>query len=236
MTKTTTTPQSEQAPATDPRVITYPLRTGGSLTTPCPAWCTYDHTDDVARGIDPADLLHQGEKVSLDYSVDGSEQSILQARIGQWPFSGDPEESVPYVEFTPEASNGLSLYRHNRLELDDEIRKVRAHLSALIELGDRLAEAQADDYTRHAKDAATEWLALGRTDLQSLPIAYLLKVFGVTVVETEDIGRTAVAALYGEPGAMELRIKPDMSQYMREDQARGLLVDWMDSRRQGGDL
>lgn len=236
MTTQTMTPQSEQAPATDPRTITYPLKTGGSLTTACPAWCTYDHTDDVARGIDPADLLHQGEKVSLDYSVDGVEQSILQARIGQWPFSGDPEESVPHVEFTPEVSNGLSLYRHNRLELDDEIRKVRAHLNALIELGDQLAEAQAVDHTRHAKDAATEWLALGRTDVQSLPIAYLIRVFGVTVVETEDTGRKAVAALYGEPGAMELRIKPEMSQYMREDQARRLLVDWMDSRRQGGDL
>lgn len=236
MTKTTMPPQSEQAPATDPRTITYPLKTGGSLTTSCPAWCTTDHTDDVARGIHPADLLHQGEAVSLDYNADGIAVSILQARLQQWPFSGDPSEAAPTVELTPEGGTATSVYCFNRLQLDDEIRRVRAHLHALIELGDQLAEAQADDHTRHAKDAATEWLALGRTDVQSLPIAYLIRVFGVTVVETEDTGRKAVAALYGEPGAMELRIKPEMSQFMREDQARRLLVDWMDSRRQGGDL
>ncbi|AZQ35920.1 hypothetical protein EJ357_22575 [Streptomyces cyaneochromogenes] len=220
---------TEKTPALEPRTITYPVKTGGSLTTPCPAWCTSDHSDDVARGIHPADLLHQGEPVRLDYNADGIPVSVLQARLGQWPFSGDPEESVPYVEITPEVGTGASVYCHNRLELDDEIRKVRAHLQALIDLGDQLAEAQAVDHSRHVTDGGTAWSSLGRTDVQSLPIAYLLKVYGVKVVETEDTGRKAVAALYGEPGAMELRVKPDMSQYMREDQARRLLLDWYEA-------
>lgn len=230
MTKTINTEITEQAPATDPRTITYPLKTGGSLTTPCPAWCTYDHTDDVAAGIDPADLLHQGDRASLDYNVEGTEQSILQARIGQWPFSGDPDEAVPYVEFTPEGGTGISVYCRNRLELDDEIRRVRAHLNALIELGDQLAEAQAADHARHVKDGAEAWLALGRTDLLSMPIAYLLKVFGVRVVESDEpMGRAAVT-LGGEPGDMLLLVNPDTPQHIREDATRTALLDLYETR------
>jgi len=227
---------TEQAPAAveEPRTITYPIKTGGSLTSTCPAWCTADHTQDVAAGLtEPGNLFHQGDAVSLSYEAQGVvEQRILEARIGQWPFS--EYDRAPYVELVPESRTGVGLLLSSRLELDDEIRKVRAHLNALIELGDQLAQAQADDHNRHTHDCATAWQSLSRTDLQSLPIGYLLKVFGVTVVETEDTGRKAVAALYGEPGAMELRIKPEMSQYMREDQARGQLLTWFDAR-QGGE-
>jgi hypothetical protein len=223
----------QAAAVESPRTITYPLRTGGSLTVTCPTWCTTDHSDEVACGIHPSDLQHTGDDIHLDFNADGGEVSILQARLGQYPFSGDPAEAAPYVELTPEGSTAASVYCYNRLELDDEIRKVRAHLRALIELGDQLAEAQAENYTRHTKDAAKAWLALGRTDLQTLPVAYLLRVFGVAVVETEDTGRKAIAALYGEPGAMELRLYPDLSQYAREDQARRLLVDWFDNRSGG---
>ncbi|WP_371330061.1 hypothetical protein [Streptomyces sp. TP-A0356] len=62
MTKTINTASaqsSEQASAVEPRTITYPLKTGGSITATCPAWCTADHSDDVARGIDPAGLFHR---------------------------------------------------------------------------------------------------------------------------------------------------------------------------------
>lgn len=236
MTETTThTAPTVQAPAEEPRTITYPLKTGGSLTTPCPSWCTTDHADDVARGINPDELLHQGEPVRIDYNADGIPVSVLQARIGQWPFSGDPDESVPYVELTPEVGTGASVYCLNRLQLDDEIRKVRAHLRALLDLGDQLAEAQAVDHDRHVVDGSKAWSSLGRTDLQSLPIAYLLRVFGVTVVETEDIGRKAVVALYGEPGAMVLRVMPDLPQHLREDQTRRQLLDWYEAHLGGAE-
>ncbi|WP_405585278.1 DUF6907 domain-containing protein [Streptomyces sp. NBC_01092] len=234
MTETIHTAPAAQAPAEEPRTITYPIRTGGSLTVTCPTWCTTDHSDDVACGIHPGDLQHQGDDIHLDFNADGVETTILLARLGQYPFSGDPDEAAPYVELTPEGSTAASVYCHNRLELDDEIRKVRAHLRALLELGDQLAEAQAENFTRHTKDAARAWMSLGRTDVQSLPIAYLLKVFGVTVVETEDTGRKAVVALYGEPGQMELRVMPDLPQHLREDQTRAQLLDWYEAQRAGG--
>ncbi|MCT9078818.1 DUF6907 domain-containing protein [Streptomyces fulvoviolaceus] len=224
--------QAKQGVVEEPRTITYPLDSGGSVTSTCPAWCTYDHTDDVASGLtEPSDLFHQGDAVSLGFTAQGVEQSILDARIAQWPFSQDDKK--PYVELVPEGRTAVGRILASRLELDDEIRRVRAHLRELLDLGDQLAEAQADDHARHFLHDDTAWMTFTRTDLQSLPIAYLLRVFGVTVVETEDIGRRAVAALYGEPGAMELRIKPDMSQYLREDQARRLLLDWYEARHGG---
>ncbi|WP_328845438.1 DUF6907 domain-containing protein [Streptomyces sp. NBC_00258] len=227
--QTTPATFTSQTPAAPDRTITYPLKAGGSFTTTCPKFCDDDHTDDVVGGLTtPGDLLHQGEAVSLDFATQGAEQSILVARISQWPLS--QEDGKPYIELVPEGRTGVGLILTNRIELDEEIRRVRAHLSALIELGDQFAEAQADDHERHVQADDTAWSTLSRTDLQSMPIAYLLKAFGVTVVETEDIGRKAVAALYGKPGAMELRIKPEMSQYMREDQARRLLIDRFDAK------
>lgn len=228
----TTAPVEPGTVHAEPRTITYPIRTGGTLTTNCPTWCTTDHTDDVACGIHPGDLVHQGDDVCLTFRTDAGEATVLQARIGQYPFSGDPDEAVPYVEFIPEGSTARSLYLYNRLELDDEIRRVRAHLRALIELGDHLAEAQAENHALHAtgSDKSKTWLSFSRADLMSMPVAYLLQAFGVTVVETEDTGRPALVALYGEPGAMELRVKPDTPQHLREDLTRRALADWSDAQ------
>lgn len=214
-----------QEPASTPdRTITYPLKGGGSITVGCPTWCTTDHADDVAKGIHPTDLLHQGKQIGLDYAPDGVEVSILQARIVQWPFSDDMD-SVPHIEFTPEASTAASVYVNNRLDLDDEIRKVRAHLNALIKLGEELSEAQAATHKAlYPNDMP--WASLGKTDLQTMPIGYLLEAFGVTVIDTEDTGRAAVLALYGEPGAMEMHVLPDLSHQLREDQARLALLTW----------
>lgn len=216
----------------EPRTITYPIKMGGTLTAVCPTWCTTDHADDVACGIHPSDLVHQGDDIHLDFNAGGVETTILQARIGQFPFSGDPDEATPYVELTPEGSLAVSVYCYNRLQLDDEIRRVRAHLRALIELGDQLSEAQAEDHARHTvgTDKAKAWLSFSRADVMSMPVAYLLKSFGVTVVETEDTGRPALVALYGEPGSMDLRVKPDTPQHLREDLTRRALADWFETQ------
>jgi hypothetical protein len=232
MQDTVQTTPTERAPAVEPRTITYPLDGGGSLTSTCPAWCTYDHTDDVADSLtEPSDLYHQGDAVSLDFTAQGVEQSILGARVAQWPFAQN--DNKPYVELVPEGGTGVGRILTSRLELDEEIRRVRGHLRELLELGDRLAEAQADDHARHVLDAGTAWQTFTRTDLQSMPIAYLLKAFGVTVVETEDTGRKAVVALYGKPGAMELRVMPDVPQHLREDETRRQLVAWSEAHYGG---
>lgn len=223
---------AEQAPAVEPRTISYPLRTGGFLTSTCPAWCTYDHSDDVARGIDPADLLHQGDAVSLDYGVDGGEQSILQARIAAWPFDEDGD-TAPYVELVPEGRTGAGRICDSPLELTEEIRRVRGHLRALEELAARLGEAQADDHARDHRGDLTPWASLSRTDLLSMPIAYLLRVFGVTVQESEKIGDKVSVVLGGEPGDMLLLVHPSVPQHVREDETRTALLAWYEAQTGG---
>lgn len=235
MPKTITTESAqsaEQAPAVEPRTISYPLKTGGSLTSTCPAWCTYDHSDDVARGINPGDLLHQGDAVSLDYGVDGSEQSILQARIAAWPFDEDGE-TTPYVELVPEARTGAGRICASPLELAEEIRRVRGHLRALEELAEQLATAQADDHARDHRGDLAPWVSLSCTDLLSMPIAYLLRVFGVTVRESEEIGDKVSVVLGGEPGAMLLLVHPSLAQHVREDETRTALLAWYEAQTGG---
>ncbi|MFJ9903906.1 DUF6907 domain-containing protein [Streptomyces sp. NPDC101152] len=212
-------------PAEESRTITYPLKTGGTLTHTCPDFCTYDHTDDVTQGINRTDLMHQGDKAGLDYGIEGIEQSILQARIVSWPFDRDGD-TAPYVELIPEGRTGVGRICDSPLVLDEEIRKVRGHLRALKEMADRLAEAQADDHARIHQSDEAPWASLTRTDLMSMPIAYLVRTFGVTVVETEDVGREAVAALYGEPGEMLLQVHPALPQQLREDETRKALLAW----------
>jgi hypothetical protein len=229
---------TEQAPAVEPQTLTYPLKSGGSITVSCPDWCADDHARDIEMGLShPSDLQHEGAPISLSFDdVDGERETILAARLVQWPFSTDGD-TAPYIDLTPEASTAESLICRNRLELDDQIRRVRAHLNELIRLGDRLAEAQADDHARLVAARGTDkpWLSLSRDDLRTMPIAYLLRAFGVRVVETEDIGRKAVVALYGEPGAMELRVLPDLSQHLREDQTRQALITWHRSTHGGAE-
>ncbi|MFF2933514.1 DUF6907 domain-containing protein [Streptomyces mirabilis] len=220
-----------QEPASVPdRMVTYPLRAGGFLAHACPAWCAVDHSDEIEVGLtSPEDLQHMGDAINLGFNVDGGRDTILEARLVQWPFAPQGE-AAPYIDFVPEASSGEGMTCHSRLELDDQIRRVRAHLNDLVRLGDRLAEAQAVDHAAHSQRADAPWLSLGRTDLQSLPVAYLLKVFGVTVVEVEDTGRKALLALYGEPGAMEIRVYPDVPQQLREDETRRALLAWYDAK------
>lgn len=233
MTKTiSSTASTEQASAVEPRTISYPLKTGGSLTSTCPAWCTSDHSEDVARGITPGDLLHQGDAVSLDYGVDGSEQSILQARIAAWPFDEDGE-TTPYVELVPEGRTGVGRICASPLELSEEIRRVRGHLRALEELAEQLATAQADDHARDHRGDLTPWASLTRTDLLSMPIAYLLRVFGVTVQESEEIGAKVSVVLGGEPGDMLLLVHPNVAQHVREDETRTALLAWYEAQLGG---
>lgn len=211
----------------EPRTLTYPIKSGGSITQTCPSWCTYDHSDDVALGIEPGNLYHHGDKTSLGYHADGVDLSILDARLVQWPF--DSGEDAPYVELAPEGSTGVSLQLADPLMVNEQIRKVRGHLRALEELGDQLAQAQADYHARRTSRAKEPWNSLTRTDLQTMPIAYLLKVFGVTVVESEEIGPKVSMVLGGEPGDMLLMVQPDMPQHAREDETRAALLSWREA-------
>lgn len=214
-------------PAVEVRTISYRLKTGGSLTVTCPDWCTDSHALDVECGLTaPEDLQHMGDAISLGFNVDGGRDHILEARMVQWPFARDEDETRPYVDLVPEASTGEGVACLSRAQLHDEVRKVRAHLRLLEGLADQLAEAQAVDHARNTRGALTPSASLTRTDLQSLPIAYLLRVFGVRVVESDEIGDKVMSVLGGEAGDMLLMLHPGTPQHVREDETRTALLAW----------
>ncbi|MFJ5046365.1 DUF6907 domain-containing protein [Streptomyces sp. NPDC088719] len=168
------------APVVEPQPITYALRTGGVLVETCPSWCVLDHADDI-QGLYAEDLVHQGAEIELrTTTIEGSRVSILAAQIMQWPFSTDGSGSeVPYMALRPEASMGESLGYSTPEDVEAEIRRTEAHLHSLRELNSRLVEARAEYHLRQG--LLPENLTVD--DVNTLPVAVLLKAFGLKVFE-----------------------------------------------------
>lgn len=229
-----------QKPAvTSDRTISYPLRHGGLLVAQCPDWCVLDHEDDLDGRLEPTDLCHEGAPVTLEFAtVEGTTARLLDARITQYPFANDGTER-PYMSLVPDANSGESSGWLSPGEFNAEIRRVEEHLAQLRALGVQLAEARADDhaqFTDHEwfRDGQGQpWLSIENDDIESMPVAYLLRVFGVTVVEVDVDSRPAdqLAVLSGPPGAMTLSFLRSVPQVLREHLVRERLLESRGGRR-----
>ncbi|MGW4139350.1 DUF6907 domain-containing protein [Streptomyces mirabilis] len=217
-----------QEPATVPdRTITYPLRNGSILAHACPAWCIVDHESDLNGLLMPEELRHEGKSAALEFdTIEGSHDRILDARIVQYPFSSDGGEQ-PHMELMPEGGSGESTGYLSASEFNAEIRRAQRHLTSLLHLSEQLAEARAVAHDRWtgaglANGTAKPWLSIDDGDIETMPIDYLIKVFGIAVVEVDDDSRPAdqLAVLSGKPGAMTLSFKWCVPQVMREQLTR----------------
>lgn len=221
------------APKAD-RTLTYPLHRGGFLAVACPSWCTKGHEDDLS-GIHPADLCHEGDEISLSYTTNEGEQAtILAARITQFPFSnaGDGSEK-PHMAFLPEKGTGETLGYQTAADVYREIRRLEKHLTALQGLAEQLAEAGAEDHAayheglrelgRPVRDRAA---SLRAGDVETMPVHYLLDVFGAAVVEVEpdEVGIDGeISSVH--PGDIVILLRRDLTQPLRERAVRRLLGD-----------
>ncbi|MEU3835608.1 DUF6907 domain-containing protein [Streptomyces microflavus] len=167
-------------PVVEPQPITYVLSTGGVLVETCPSWCVLDHADDI-EGIYAEDLVHEGAEIQLrTNTIEGSRVSILAARITQWPHSTDGNGSeAPYMALRPEASMGESLGYSTPEDVEAEIARTEAHLRDLRDLNARLVDARAEYDRRQALRPEN----LTVDDVRTLPVAVLLKAFGLKVFE-----------------------------------------------------
>ncbi|MDU8998226.1 DUF6907 domain-containing protein [Streptomyces mirabilis] len=217
-----------QEPASVPdRTITYPLRNGSVLAHACPAWCIADHEGDLDGLLMPEDLRHEGKAAALEFdTIESSRERILDARIVQYPFAGDGSEQ-PHMELMPEASSGESTGYLSASEFNAEIRRAQRHLTSLLHLSEQLAEARAVAHERFVAPGrltgkGQPWLSIDNGDVETMPVDYLLRVFGVKVFEVDDDDRPAdqLAVLSGEPGAMTLSFKRCVPQVMREQLTR----------------
>lgn len=222
-----------QEPATVPdRTITYPLRNGSILAHACPDWCVVDHERDLDGLLMPEDLRHEGKAAALEFdTIEGSHEQVLDARIVQYPFAGDGSEQ-PHMELMPEAGSGESTGFLSAAEFNAEIRRAQRHLTSLLHLSEQLAAARAVAHERWVASpelrtgSSQPWLSIDNGDIETMPVDYLLRVFGVKVVEVDDDSRPAdqLAVLSGKPGAMTLSFKWCVPQVMREQLTRAELL------------
>ncbi|MGW1399305.1 DUF6907 domain-containing protein [Streptomyces sp. NPDC002405] len=185
----------------------------------CPDWCTEDHVDDPVISVE--DVMHRGDQANVYVPTFGYGAYPIQlhATIESDPLATDPQLRAAHVAVQDAGGNDYSYLNPEMAEqAADDLIKMAADLRQMARTA-RLA----NQTTGGPRGDLTPWTSLSRADLQALPIARLLLVFGVTVVETEDVGRKA---LYGQPGAMELHVLPSTPQHLRESQARRALLDW----------
>ncbi|MEV5611526.1 hypothetical protein [Streptomyces sp. NPDC052225] len=214
------------------RTITYPLRNGSFLAHRCPDFCTADHESDLDGMLMPADLYHEGDAISLDFdTIEGSRQPVLVARIRQYPFAHDGSE-VPHMELVPEGDSGESTGCLSPVDFQAEIGRVQRHLAKLLHLNEQLAQARAE---AHAEWMAAPgpngrsrapWLSIDDDDVKTMPVDYLVRVFGVTVVEVDDDSRRAdhLAIVSGPFGDMTVSFLRSVPQVVREELLREELL------------
>ncbi|MEV1087991.1 DUF6907 domain-containing protein [Streptomyces microflavus] len=161
--------------------LTYQLRNGGVLVETCPSWCILDHVADMEKLGYAEDLVHEGAEIEHAVtSIEGDRSTILAARIQQWPFSTDGSGSeVPYMALRPDAGHAEALGYSSPDDVEAEIKRTEAHLAQLRELNARLVEARAE--YRRRLGLRPENLTVD--DVRTLPVAVLLKAFGLKVFE-----------------------------------------------------
>lgn len=186
----------------------------------CPVWCVTDHAERVTF---VEDISHSGRPATLSITTLHPARIPLAVSLSWWPAlgSGDDEPKLA-VDLDSE----VEVYgRTAAMAMADQLVAFAADVRRLAQV------LPADAPRRDEADEAGGWESLTRDDIASRPIAFLVKAFGMDVVETD----VDTVALYGEPGSMQLHVLPDVPQCLREDLARRALLAWFDARV-GGDV
>ncbi|MFC8491202.1 DUF6907 domain-containing protein [Streptomyces sp. NPDC057235] len=217
-----------QAPAED-RTVTVPLHVGGFLTFECPAWCTASHSEDIERGIyNPSELSHDGAEVSVELAdFSGETTQLLAASIRQYPFSS--EENRPYMALLPHAGNGESMGYLTAAEVNETIDRIEAHLVVLRKMSAQLAEATAEHHRQVSGGRSGRWASLLSDDVKTMPVGYLLEVFGARVVEGDGVEGLATMEPEGE--GFVITLDRVLTQLMRETRVRRLLLQQIGGQR-----
>ncbi|MEU0038472.1 hypothetical protein [Streptomyces sp. NPDC006333] len=201
----------------------------------CPTWCAQDHVEDWNQHA--VDLDHWAKSTSWDtdcINQPGDRVLSLDARLHSDPGATDSRLRAAHVlvddesveaYLTPEmaerTADELIAFAAQLRHLAREAREFNAQAS-------RPRRSQADEALRRVR--AGRWQSLSIEDIESLPIARLLKAFAVSVVETDGDG----TELLGEPGAMEFRVGREVGQQLRDREARRLLAAFVAGAREGG--
>jgi hypothetical protein len=224
----------QQAIETKPghRLVPATIERGEHRTTvyiECPTWCVEDHLGESVSNAE--DVMHRTRA-----TFDGA---ITVPSVSDAPY---PIQVFAYIEADPIATNPLMQAAHITVEdpisanmalltpdmadkLADDVIGFASHLRHLArtarlsnQAGD--SNPDMDEALRQVQAEARGWQSLTGDDIASLPVARLLKAFGVTVVDAD----VEVTELHGLPGRMELRVPASASVQSREADARRLIA------------
>ncbi|NUQ96393.1 MAG: hypothetical protein HOY79_07435 [Streptomyces sp.] len=190
----------------------------------CPDWCTDDHMDEP-HGLE--EVTHNaGDKDVEVVSIDDLTALALHwtARISAYPASPFAQARAAHIVVDDEGTEAR-LTPEMAEELADDLVAFTAYLRQLAGTV-RAANAAVGDLT--------SWTSLTRIDLQSMPVADLIRAFGVTVRESTEVSDEYSVVLGGEPGEMLLLVHPTTPQNVREYETRKALLAWHDAQL-GGD-
>lgn len=189
-----------------------------------PTWCTEDHVAEPVRDIE--DIMHRSEPagfgvLSFSHNIPDHE---LYAYIEADPLADKPVMKAAHIVVEDGGNEYSYLTPAMADELADKVVGFAAHLRHLardVRQANQTSGDSAPDMDEALRRVRVgKWQSLAAADIAALPIAHLLKVFGVTVVEADIDG----AELHGEPGRMELRVPRTAGQQMRDSEARRLLA------------
>lgn len=216
------------------RTLTYQLYGGGSLSVPCPSWCTSDHASDLNGQLHPVDLCHEGDEIAISFTTgEGTTEHLLAARITQYPFCTEGDDSErPHMALMPAKGNGETLGYQSAGEVHAEIRRVQKHLLELQKLTEQLAEARAEDHAAvHRGASRPTWMSLRPDDVQTMPIQYVLKAFDADVVEVDpdEVGIDGELSSVHEDDIV-IVLRRNLTQPMREQAIRKLLLGKLHGR------
>lgn len=194
----------------------------------CPDWCAEDHMDEPSA---LNEITHYADNADVEVGTfldPDTLRCIWSARIVAEPSAASPKLWAAHIVLDDQDADEARLTPDMAETLADDLVGFAAHLRQLARTVRTVNQAAG------ASSDLAAWSSLTRTDLQSKPIADLIRVFGVTVREDDEIGDKLGVVLSGEPGEMLLLVHPSVPQNVREYETRKALLAWHDAQF-GGD-
>ncbi|KPC61349.1 hypothetical protein ADL35_48950, partial [Streptomyces sp. NRRL WC-3753] len=86
----------------------------------CPTWCTVDHAAENPRHLE--DVHHEGAPVRLSMPLYNGSETVMVARLAQWPFAPGENRGRTYLAVDPDGRDeDAALYRDAALAFADQL-------------------------------------------------------------------------------------------------------------------
>lgn len=130
------TPYTLTPAAEAPHLVVTSVR-GVPIHIGCPQeWCTVNHATENPRHLE--DVRHEGARVQMAMPLyNGGTETVMVARLAQWPFATDEDRGRVYLAVDPDGSGeDAALYREAALAFADQLAAHAADIRRLAQQAD----------------------------------------------------------------------------------------------------